>query len=421
MKTNPADKVQQWAIERLTPYARNARTHSDAQVAQLAASIREWGWTTPILVSPDGGVIAGHGRLLAARQLGMVNVPVIVAEGWSEPKTRAYVLADNQLALQAGWDNELLALELGELGELGFDLDLTGFGEDEIAALTPGGTEGLTDPDEVPEPPAEPITKAGDLWLLGDHRLLCGDSTKAEDVARLMGGEKADLCFTSPPYNAGNSKTGAYDGMKRTDFKKMYVHDLDRMTSDEYKAFLLSVLDRVTEIATESACVLWNVAYNANSRREYGEVAFGHSALKVQETIVWDKSHGMNVAGNHVYSRSAEFVFLLAKTEKYCSNQNGGVYWNVWRISTRDGDNMHNGHGASFPVALPSQGITQHSCEGDTVYEPFCGSGTTLIAAEQLGRKCYGMEISPAYCDVIVKRWEQFTGKQATRESARVP
>jgi ParB-like chromosome segregation protein Spo0J len=148
MKTNPADRVEQWAIERLTPYARNARTHSDAQVAQLAASIREWGWTTPILVSPDGGVIAGHGRLLAARQLGMVNVPVIVAEGWSEPKTRAYVLADNQLALQAGWDNELLALELGELGELGFDLDLTGFGSDEIAALAPGGTEEKIAPDE---------------------------------------------------------------------------------------------------------------------------------------------------------------------------------------------------------------------------------------------------------------------------------
>lgn len=143
MKTNPADKVQQWAIERLTPYARNARTHSAAQVAQLAASIREWGWTTPVLVSPDGGVIAGHGRLLAARQLGMVNVPVIVAEGWSEAKTRAYVLADNQLALQAGWDNELLALELGEIGELGFDLDLTGFAADEIDALTPGDTEGL--------------------------------------------------------------------------------------------------------------------------------------------------------------------------------------------------------------------------------------------------------------------------------------
>ena len=143
MKTNPADKVQQWAIERLTPYARNARTHSDAQVAQLASSIREWGWTTPILVSPDDAAIAGHGRLLAARQLGMATVPVIIAEGWSEPKTRAYVLADNQLALQAGWDSELLALELGELGELGFDLDLTGFASDEIAALTPGGTEGL--------------------------------------------------------------------------------------------------------------------------------------------------------------------------------------------------------------------------------------------------------------------------------------
>ena len=165
MKTNPADKVQQWAIERLTPYARNARTHSDAQVAQLAASIREWGWTTPILVSPDGGVIAGHGRLLAARQLGMVNVPVIVAEGWSEAKTRAYVLADNQLALQAGWDSELLALELGELGELGFDLDLTGFGEGEIAALTPS-----VQPEQ--ESSAKEIDADG--FLLGHRCPRCG-------------------------------------------------------------------------------------------------------------------------------------------------------------------------------------------------------------------------------------------------------
>lgn len=165
MKTNPADKVQQWAIERLTPYARNARTHSDAQVAQLAASIREWGWTTPILVSPDGGVIAGHGRLLAARQLGMVNVPVIVAEGWSEAKTRAYVLADNQLALQAGWDSDLLALELGELGELGFDLDLTGFGEGEIAALTPS-----VQPEQ--ESSAKEIDADG--FLLGHRCPRCG-------------------------------------------------------------------------------------------------------------------------------------------------------------------------------------------------------------------------------------------------------
>lgn len=165
MKTNPADKVQQWAISKLTPYARNARTHSDAQVAQLAASIREWGWTTPILVSPDGGVIAGHGRLLAARQLGMVNVPVIVAEGWSEAKTRAYVLADNQLALQAGWDSELLALELGELGELGFDLDLTGFGADEIAALTPS-----VQPEQ--ESSAKEIDADG--FLLGHRCPRCG-------------------------------------------------------------------------------------------------------------------------------------------------------------------------------------------------------------------------------------------------------
>jgi ParB-like chromosome segregation protein Spo0J len=194
MKTNPADKVQQWAIERLTPYARNARTHSDAQVAQLAASIREWGWTTPILVSPDGGVIAGHGRLLAARQLGMVNVPVIVAEGWSEAKTRAYVLADNQLALQAGWDSELLALELGELGELGFDLDLTGFGEDEIKALESPQVDAIGMP-ELASGDRQPFQQM--TFTLHDEQ---ADQVKAAiDAAKAMG------AFDSPNENSNGN------------------------------------------------------------------------------------------------------------------------------------------------------------------------------------------------------------------------
>ena len=200
-KSNPADKVEQWAIERLTPYARNSRTHSDAQVAQLAASIREWGWTTPVLVDDAGGIIAGHGRVLAARQLGMATVPVVVAEGWSDAKKRAYVIADNKLALNAEWDFELLALELGELGELGFDLDLTGFGADEIAALTPEVLpEGKTDPDEVPEVPPTPRSVLGDVWLLGKHRVMCGDSTSIDAVEALMAGGKADCVWTDPPY-----------------------------------------------------------------------------------------------------------------------------------------------------------------------------------------------------------------------------
>jgi ParB-like chromosome segregation protein Spo0J len=377
MKTNPADKVQQWAIERLTPYARNARTHSDAQVAQLAASIREWGWTTPILVSPDGGVIAGHGRLLAARQLGMVNVPVIVAEGWSEAKTRAYVLADNQLALQAGWDNELLALELGELGELGFDLDMTGFGEDEIAALTPGGTEGLTDPDEVPEPPAEPITKAGDLWLLGEHRVLCGDSTKAEDVARLMGGEKAKSVVTDPPYGIGPLMQGG-TWAKKAAAHLSAMREWDATTSQQF-------FDMVVSLGVPS--VVWGGNY------------FITPASRCW--LAWDKP---------------EFPTMSSVELAWTNIDKNAKRIECPRTHQADGAKEH---ATQKPVRVMAWAL--EFVPAGLVYDPFLGSGTTLIAAEQLGRKCYGMEISPAYCDVIVKRWEQFTGQQATRESARVP
>ena len=183
----PADQVERWAVSRLVPYARNARTHSDAQVAQIAACIREWGWTTPVLVDEAGGLIAGHGRVMAARKLGIAEVPVMVARGWSEAQKRAYVLADNKLALNAGWDEELLRVELADLRGMGADLSLIGFGEDELASLLADGTEGLTDPDAVPEVPAEPVSQAGDVWILGRHRLVCGDSTDAAVVAQGAG------------------------------------------------------------------------------------------------------------------------------------------------------------------------------------------------------------------------------------------
>jgi len=193
--TNPADKVERWAIDRLVPYARNARTHSDEQISQIAASIKEWGWTTPVLVDEQGGIIAGHGRTLAAQRLKMAEVPVMVAKGWSDAKKRAYVLADNKLALNAGWDNEMLALELGEIDELGFDLDLTGFSAEEIAALTPEQIEpGLTDEDAVPEVPEKPVTVLGDVWILGKHRLMCGDSCSVEAVTKLTDGGGLICC-----------------------------------------------------------------------------------------------------------------------------------------------------------------------------------------------------------------------------------
>jgi DNA modification methylase len=316
----------------------------------------------------------------------MVNVPVIVAEGWSEPKTRAYVLADNQLALQAGWDNELLALELGELGELGFDLDLTGFGSDEIAALTPGGTEGLTDPDEVPEPPAEPITKAGDLWLLGEHRVLCGDSTKAEDVARLMGGEKADACVTDPPYGIGvdsvmHKQSGTQYGTAAAPKRNYAATEWDKLPPQ-------SAIDNAA--AFPQAIIFGGNYFNLPPARCW---------------LVWDKENDATA---------------FADCELAWTNldQPVRIKRHMWNGMIRKDKEERSIHPTQKPAGVMSW------CVGMTdgiVYDPFLGSGTTLIAAEQLGRKCYGMEISPAYCDVIVKRWEQFTGKQATRESARVP
>ena len=196
----PADRIERWPIKRLVPYARNARTHSDIQISQIAASIREWGWTNPVLVAEDGTIIAGHGRVLAAQKLRIANVPVMVAAGWSEAQRRAYTIADNKLTLNGGWDQELLGLEIGELEVLGFDLDLIGFSEEERASLAARATDGLTDPDVVPDLPSHPVTRPGDIWVLGGHRLICGDSTSKEDASRLLAGVKPHLMVTDPPY-----------------------------------------------------------------------------------------------------------------------------------------------------------------------------------------------------------------------------
>src|SRR5688500_748283 len=219
-RDNTRLEIEYRSVSALIPYARNARTHSEAQVAEIAASIRAFGWTNPILVDGESGIIAGHGRLLAARKLGMGEVPVIELAGLSEAQKRAYIIADNKLALNAGWDNELLGLELAELGELGFDLALTGFDALEIAALTSAGTPGLTDPDDIPEAPEQPATLPGDVWLLGKHRLICGDSTRAEDVEKVLAGVRPHLCVSDPPYGVSydpswRERFGEGDGLAK--------------------------------------------------------------------------------------------------------------------------------------------------------------------------------------------------------------
>lgn len=269
-KPNPADHLERWPIDRLVPYARNSRTHSDEQVAQIAASIREWGWTTPILVDAEGGIIAGHGRVLAARKLGISEVPVIIATGWSDEQKRAYVIADNKLALNAGWDNELLNLELQELSGLGFNMELTGFTDEEIKALMPVEiTEGLTDEDDAPAVQENPVTVPGDVWVLGKHRVMCGDSTSVDAVDRLMDGQKADMVFTDPPYNID------YQGVK--DRREKIKND--KMSDSDFLDFLMQSL---MPCEVMYVCCSWQYAHLFKQAMQ----DIGHAAKAM---IVWDK------------------------------------------------------------------------------------------------------------------------------------
>jgi DNA modification methylase len=377
---NPADKVEKWDITRLIPYARNARTHSDEQIGQIAASIKEWGWTTPILVDETGGIIAGHGRTLAAQRLKMAEVPVMVAKGWSDAKKRAYVLADNKLALNAGWDNEMLALELGEIGELGFDLDLTGFTADEIAALMPEQIQpGLTDEDAVPEVPEQPVTVLGDVWLLGKHRLMCGDSTFVGDVEKLMQGTYPDLIHTDPPY-------GMNAVSKSSVLKKNYKIDIlgDDTTDVAKDAFNL-----IFGLYPDAKHIWWGANYYC-------------SALPDSECwLVWDKNNGQ--------SDQTDCELAWAN------------FRSVIRQFTQASEKTNRVHPTQKPVSLMEWIIKRFKLSAKTIADFFGGSGSTLIAAEKNGIQAFIMEFDPRFCDVIVKRWQDFTGKIAVHAETGQP
>jgi DNA modification methylase len=398
-------KIQEIEIEKLIPYARNSRTHSDDQVAQIAASIKEFGWTNPILVDGEAGIIAGHGRLAAARKLGMKKIPVIELSHLSPTQKKALIIADNKLALNAGWDNDMLALEFEELEIEGFDLALTGFGEDERDALKPEQvTEGLTDEDAVPDVPVEPKTKLGDIYLLGNHRLMCGDSTSIDAVDKLMAGQKADMVFTSPPYNA-DTKAGDGDIFTSKKSKKLYSDGYsDNLPSSDYVDFASSVLE-ICFLNTDGF-IFWNVSYNAKSKNEYIKQITNRLDYLVEQ-VCWKKSSTIPFKG--CLMRDWEPIYIFSTNKQNLNTKT--VVSNFWQISNT-GSQQEN-HKACFPVELPEKGISLVNVNTGIIFEPFCGSGTTMIAAEKHGRKCYGMELDPKYCDVIVKRWEDFTGKKA--------
>ena len=393
--------VKQVEIAALIPYARNSRTHSDSQIAQIAASIKEFGWTNPVLVDGESGIIAGHGRVLAARQLGMKKVPVIELAHLTPAQKQAYIIADNKLALNAGWDDSMLAVELAELQGIDFDTDLTGFTAEEIAALSPEQIPpGLTDEDYVPEVQPDPITKPGDVWILGKHRVMCGDSTSIDAVDKLMAGGKADMVFTDPPYGVNYDGGHAVKGKRR-----------EKLKNDATPEIYDGVMPVIYSVSKDGAATyLWF----SDSKSAAVTAAVTAAGYEVRNTLIWNKNVAQFGAIGAQYKSKHEPCL-------YCFKKGHAPYWagpnnevSVWDIK-RCPKNEH--HPTQKPVELAERALGNSSKGGDTILDLFGGSGSTLIACEKTGRESRLMELDPKYCDVIVKRWQEFTGKSATLEA----
>ena len=482
----------------LIPYARNSRTHSDAQVAKIAASIREFGFLSPIIVDGDNGIIAGHGRLMAAQKLGLAEVPVIEASHLTEAQKRAYVIADNRLALDAGWDNDMLKVELADLKLADFDLTLTGFDLGELDALLADPTEGLTDADAVPDVPAVPVTVEGDVWLLGRHRLMCGDSTSIDAVERLMAGQKAALLHADPPYGMGKEGVGVAND-------NLYGDNLDAFQMEWWATFRTFLDDNASAYIWGNAPELWRLWY----RGGLGSA----ERVTIRNEIVWKKPGGFGISSAEMrgYPPQTErcMFFILgeqgfnndadnywegwepvrswldgqrkasglttAQCNDICGKQNmtqsaftkggfrlilkedyaalcaatGGKYFkreyddlkreyddlkrefyagrahfdnthenmtDVWEFGRVTGEDRH-GHATPKPLAMMERVMRSSLPQNGLCVEPFGGSGSTLMGAETTGRVCYTMELQAKYCDVIITRWQDFTGQQATLES----
>jgi DNA modification methylase len=393
-------QIKQVAVEKLIPYVRNSRTHSDAQVAQIASSIKEFGWTNPILVDGTNGIIAGHGRLLAARKLGQTEVPVIELAHMTESQKKAYVIADNQLAMNAGWDTSMLTLELSDLKEVGFSLDILGFDPKELDnLLEPEQVDGLTDEDAVPDIPDEPVTKLGDIYQLGNHRLMCGDSTSIDAVDKLMDGNLADLLHTDPPYNVDYSNQ---------DRPKAGKTDLGRIKNDtmggkEFYDFLVASLSTAyCNLKEDSTAYVWH----ASSEQINFTQAFIDAGFKFTQQIIWKKPM---LLGRGRYQWAHEPCLFGVKGSPYFTDDRTKT--TVWDFGGYD--KSKNVHPTQKPAFIPEEAINNSSKQGSNVLDLFGGSGSTIIACEKLGRNGFLMELDPKYCDVIVKRWEDFTGKKA--------
>jgi len=396
-------QVVQWPVEKLIPYARNARTHSEEQVTQIAASIAEFGWTNPILAGSDGIIVAGHARLLAARKLGMKEVPVIVLDHLTETQRRALVIVDNRLPLNAGWDEQLLRLELDALAEDDFNLEILGFSDEELQDLLVDpeeSVEGRTDQDSPPEAPETPASMPGDLWILGNHRVLCGDATVLGDVEKVLAGGLADMVFTDPPYNVNYGAT-MKDKIRGT--RRRIAND---NLGDGFEKFLGAACANMLAVTKGAIYVCMSSSELHTLQKAFRE-AGGHWST----FVIWAKN--TFTMGRSDYQRQYEPILYGWKEGSdhyWCGARDQG---DVWLINKPQVNDLHP---TMKPVELIERAIRNSSKSRDTVLDPFGGSGSTLIACEKTERQARLIELEPKYVDVAVIRWQQFTGKEAVLE-----
>jgi len=395
--------IERWPTAKLLPYARNARTHSEEQVAQIAASIVEFGFTNPILAGSDGVIVAGHGRLAAAQKLGLDTVPVVVLDHLTPTQRRALIIADNRIAEKAGWDDAMLRIELQSLQEDGFNLDITGFDADALAEIMAGEetmVEGNTDEDAVPELSETPISRPGDVWILGNHRLGCGDATQASSYGQLVAGQRVQMIWSDLPYNVN------YANSAKDKLRGKHRPILNDNLGEGFYDFVFDALSLMLPHCDGAVYIAMS-----SSELDTLQAAFRDAGGKWSTFIIWAK-HTFTL-GRADYQRQYEPILYgwpEGGSRHWCGDRDQGDVWNIKKPARNDL------HPTMKPVELMERSIRNSSRPGDVVLDCFGGSGSTLIAAEKAGRRCFMMELDPKYCDVIVRRWQEFSGGKAISE-----